>query len=991
MKWVTVSRFLLASLLALCLGSSIPEIWAEDFDDCALLLDSVQLQNSDINFKKICQFYGLRCREIDLRTTELTDQLLRDGNGQRLRGMGINLITLEQKEPALLDSAEVTIIRAAVEDGARLLISGLIPSATPDLSITRQLTDHRVTGIWPAFTNLNWIISGHRPEITREFSGQTIPFEGANCAGSPTLAGSTTVLISSQDRHSPETEYPVFVELLLGSGAIFLDGGDQRESLQDEQLWKFYNSAHFSNLVPTMMFIRFAGADECWHNHHNYANLTIDDPYLIEPSYHLNYNDLLSQMQIHNFHTTIGYIPTKYCGPHDSTVINLFLNYPNRYSIVQHGNNHDGYEFICYTQEQLDSLNVHQDSIWLDQRPRPLSEQEADIVEGKTRLGELQRNTGIPHGDIMIFPWGISLSPTLALLKSYNFKATVNAQYQPYLFLGEDDNNNFDFNMRPANMNFANFPVVKRSHPCSAYDPPVFSRSKWLFQLFVDKPLLLYSHSSQIFQHGMDGFSPAADMINGLAGNTEWKSLGEIIKRMYLQKTNDDGTVSVFMYTNALVLSNETMNTLIYDIQKEEILNVPIFAITVDDIPITYSLTDSSLHFTVSISSGSSKEIAVLYGSGDKDFAISDADIDYEARVSDTLTVTVHNYGADAGPVPVQLFEGHPDSGGTALDLVTIERIEPHSSEVMKRSLSNLISGDHRLYVILDPYDVISETNESNNWAKLNLSVPDVFVIDDFEYDDSPLDHGWVIDAGTGTLSVVFDSTLNSQVMAAATGESTGFRVSHTAFDTPKRMLSLKMMSESFFILYVRVQTTIGEYYLQYTPDVGVDTVSGSYVYFHLGSSHQDTTWRSIDRDLAADVSSQLDASFSHVKFFVLRGAYRLDDLALSAPSTDVGLDPAGTGSRPNDFALLANYPNPFNSSTTLTYQLSGEAAIKLHVYNARGQRVITLAEGRQPAGIHSLTWNGQDESGLPVASGIYLYTLEVAGSRRIRKMVLLR
>ncbi len=71
----------------------------------------------------------------------------------------------------------------------------------------------------------------------------------------------------------------------------------------------------------------------------------------------------------------------------------------------------------------------------------------------------------------------------------------------------------------------------------------------------------------------------------------------------------------------------------------------------------------------------------------------------------------------------VQFFNGHPDSGGTAIDLSTIERIGPDSSRVIKRAISGMLSVIHRLYFILDPCDVISETDEENNAASAATGV----------------------------------------------------------------------------------------------------------------------------------------------------------------------------------------------------------------------------------------------------------------------------
>jgi len=826
-KTVTLGLEIILSLLV------VASSYCTDLYDTALLYDSSNLQNSDINFQTVVQYYGLKCKQIDLSSTTLTDSLLRDENGNYFKAVGINAVTLECENPTLLDSTELSILKHAVDSsGINFLISGL-----------------------------------NNQTCMNDYSVNTTDY--------------ADTIIISKDNNS--IELPVFVMVSSGNGKVFVDGFIQYYNTQNVNLYSQY-VYNYHPIVPTMMFVRYACDDECWHNNHNYANLTIDDPYFIEPSGYLNYQGLINEMETHNFHTTIGYIPKYYCYPQDTSVINLFLNYPDRYSIVQHGNNHDGYEFICYTQEQLDTLIAHH-STWNGQTPRPISEQEADIVEGETRMGELKKTTGIPCGDLMIFPWGISLSPTLALLKAYNFNTTVNAQYQPYFFLEGDDNSNYDFNMRPANMNFGNFPVVSRNHPCSSYEPLVFNTQWWPFQLFVDKSLLLYSHNGQIFKQGIDGFNPAADIINGIPGNTEWKSLGDIMKKMYLEKTNDDGSISVQFYGNNIIFSNETDESHLYHFQKEEWLNVPILDVKVDGTPIGYTVIDSILQFDLTIFPHTDKEIYITYSSGDKDFAVNNSDINIDS-LGNTISVNVHNYGNDGGPCPVQFFDGTPDRG-QSIALTTIERIGPDSTEIVQIPIPDLSPGMNYIYVKLDPYNVILESDESNNEAFAAIGLPTYNIIDNFEYEDSPLNHGWVIAGGEGDVSTVYDSCLNSRVMQVTTEQGTGFRIDYPEnhnLTISKQYLSAKIRDNDYFIFYVRVHSNNGEdYYLQYTPDDGEISTNGSYVYIHLGDCYQDDNWYNIERDLDADIFAGLGIHFEYVKYFCIRGDYYLDDLVLDS------------------------------------------------------------------------------------------------------------
>ena len=93
---------------------------------------------------------------------------------------------------------------------------------------------------------------------------------------------------------------------------------------------------------------------------------------------------------------------------------------------------------------------------------------------------------------------------------------------------------------------------------------------------------------------------------------------------------------------------------------------------------------------------------------------------------------------------------------------------------------------------------------------------------------------------------------------------------------------------------------------------------------------------------------------------------------------------------------LAQNYPNPFNSETVIEYVLPQSGEIQLIVYDVTGQRVATLASGPRQAGTYALRWDGRDDAGRQMASGVYLYRLEAAaetGDRLVqtRKLLLLR
>jgi flagellar hook assembly protein FlgD len=85
------------------------------------------------------------------------------------------------------------------------------------------------------------------------------------------------------------------------------------------------------------------------------------------------------------------------------------------------------------------------------------------------------------------------------------------------------------------------------------------------------------------------------------------------------------------------------------------------------------------------------------------------------------------------------------------------------------------------------------------------------------------------------------------------------------------------------------------------------------------------------------------------------------------------------------------NYPNPFNPSTTIRYELSEKSNVTLNVVNVYGQTVRTIDQSQRPPGVHSVSWDGRSDTGAVVASGVYFYTIKAGASSQTRSMTLLK
>lgn len=94
---------------------------------------------------------------------------------------------------------------------------------------------------------------------------------------------------------------------------------------------------------------------------------------------------------------------------------------------------------------------------------------------------------------------------------------------------------------------------------------------------------------------------------------------------------------------------------------------------------------------------------------------------------------------------------------------------------------------------------------------------------------------------------------------------------------------------------------------------------------------------------------------------------------------------------KPYDYRLEQNYPNPFNASTMIRYSLREPTFVSLSIHNLKGEVVRDLVNGHQNEGEHSVLWNGNDDAGRLLTSGMYIYKLRVAGFSFSRKLLLLK
>lgn len=134
----------------------------------------------------------------------------------------------------------------------------------------------------------------------------------------------------------------------------------------------------------------------------------------------------------------------------------------------------------------------------------------------------------------------------------------------------------------------------------------------------------------------------------------------------------------------------------------------------------------------------------------------------------------------------------------------------------------------------------------------------------------------------------------------------------------------------------------------------------------------------------------------SHELMFVynemIDGVPYVRDLAPEFLGGSVSLSSRVTnGALPTEFALSQNVPNPFNPTTDISFALPKDSRVSLSIYNVLGQHVKTLVDDFMRAGLQTVSWDGTDNSGRTVASGVYFYKLNANDFSSTKKMMMLK
>ena len=178
-------------------------------------------------------------------------------------------------------------------------------------------------------------------------------------------------------------------------------------------------------------------------------------------------------------------------------------------------------------------------------------------------------------------------------------------------------------------------------------------------------------------------------------------------------------------------------------------------------------------------------------------------------------------------------------------------------------------------------------------------------------------------------------------------------------------------------------------------PEVRLTPVTGDAVSFRLGDQlGEPGVWQEVWIPLGglADAGFLLERfSFQRVDATLYIDDVRFVPEEVLEPSGPTAVEVAVESTVPSGYGLSQNHPNPFNPETTIRYELPTAGAVWLSLYNVSGQLIRTLVDGEHSAGAYSVTWDGRDDAGRDVASGVYVARMATTAFRGMRKLVLVR
>jgi hypothetical protein len=529
--------------------------------------------------ESVAGFFGLTLRHVRLTSDDATRCRLMPENSSHVRAILIAEDSLDALNRADIPKRWATARRQR-DRPVPVLVFGI--NSKSDAKELKLWSGGAVQGCVAAREGIRpqQIAVGDDKELSSTLAGYELPAVASpTCAMQIKSASRAQTVLSARGNDENDA---VLVRTFDRAAEVFFT--PQMKTVDASWIGKPRNLASaFSSMASFLVFLSYASRDYKWHLDGHYANLTIDDPWLIQPYGHLDYPALLAEMERHRFHTTIAFVPWNF-DRSKPEVVSLLRAHRNRFSISIHGDNHIHREFGEY-------------------RKDPLHTQIANIKQAVARMERFHTLTGLSYDRFMVFPHAIAPEATLAALRRYGFLGTANSQNVP---LGRPYPTDPIFLLRPFTSAYGNLLSVFR-YPANEQ----VSSLEIAIQCFLGNPLLFYGHED-LFDTGIDAFDRVADAVNRTQPDTRWMGLGEIARHLHLIRQCDDGGFEVRMFSSQMDLKNSLNRSARFRIEREGDSGAAISAVTVDDTPVAFRRCKNSISLTLMIPAQKERRIRFL-------------------------------------------------------------------------------------------------------------------------------------------------------------------------------------------------------------------------------------------------------------------------------------------------------------------------------------------------------------------------------------------
>lgn len=421
-----------------------------------------------------------------------------------------------------------------------------------------------------------WTVTDKFPEFCRSMSGVRVA-AGVNSteAALPldrSRPGTISIIFGAEGTALAKLDYhrvPVFVAT---AGLL-----DVRAPLTSRD---FDIRQHFLSAVPIVLYAKWAFPRSSWHAPQTSACLVIDDP-LLKPRYgHVDFQLFLDLMRGHGFSTSIAFIPWNWRRS-SATVVGLFKDNPEAFSLSIHGCDHTRAEFGIQHRGRL---------TWR-------------AKEALDRMTRHEAKTGIRHDPVMVFPQGVFSRSAMTVLKQTGFIGVVNSEVmstdpQPSELTVADFWN-------VAVMKYSDFPIFTRRYPSSGV-------GNFAFDILLGKPCIVVIHHSDCHDR-CRALIGLVDQLNGLNGGLAWRSLGEVVRHSFRQRELASGAVEIEMYGSELRARNWFAEPRRFCIRKQEASPSTIREIRSGVQQVAWTTLDGHVYLEIELDAGEECAIEIAY------------------------------------------------------------------------------------------------------------------------------------------------------------------------------------------------------------------------------------------------------------------------------------------------------------------------------------------------------------------------------------------